>query len=1180
VVGKISVVAKTKQFEKAHVRKEQFMNWFSFLQRNLAASILVLTVVVATTSAQTGSRFSGTVKDQSGATVSGATVTLTNEATNVSRTITTDSDGGYLFPSIEAGTYRLTVERAGFKRTIHSDVILELNQNGRLDIALELGQSSDVIEVKAELPQIDTTGAVLGKVEDTKRIQDLPLVDRDTLQLGLLQAGVFAPDPDDGSNNPFSVSGQRSESLTFLIDGADNTDFLGNNIVVSPNPDAVQEFKILTNNYDAEFGRSSGGIVNQVVKSGTNHVHGSAFEFLRNDVLNARDFFLTERPSFKRNVFGGTLGGPIIKDKTFIFGAYQGARRREGQSSPQLTVLSQAERGGDFGELCGAPSDFDASGTCTNPNGTQLINPATGNPYPFNQFTPNPVSAAYTTKYLPLPNQPNNGFISAPSAAINEDQGIIRVDHTLTQRDTLSGLYVINDFRDALPFQINKGASTGGNVPVGSGLTDTMRNQVLTLSWTHNFARGWINEFRASANRSANLQASPTDRTTPSALGFTNINPDDPAGSAPPVIFTPGFNLGPSPQGPTKLHDMTYQYQDHVTIPHGRHEWKFGADIRRVQNNFNFDFFTNGSFTFGNAPGGPISRTFTGDGAADFVAGFPGNFFQFSNAVYNIRTTSQYSYAQDTIKVLPRLTLNLGVRYEYNSPQYDVHNEIIGFFGGNVQSKVFPDAPPGILYPGDPGTPNRALVYPDRNNWAPRVGFAWDIFGNGKLVMRGGGGIFYDIEDGGLNLQFGGQPPFGDGLNLNFQPSDVTSSPNFLADPFTSIGLTNPFPFASQGRVGQFFVPKISFAYVTDPHFRTPYSENFNYGFQYQLTKDTAIEAVYVGSLGRKLITTDDVNPPQPATEIAQLNNPAGGFINEDCARPLSGCADPTDPNGSLQNIGQLLTNKSNGVSASHELQLTVDKRYSHGLSLRAAYTLSKTTDRSSGFRARSSQYTDPFDPSLDHGLADFDATHRFVFSGSWELPIDRPFRSNVVMKKVTEGWQVNVITSFQSGQPFTIYSNNDNSAQGNFLDRPNLIGSIKTFDPRQVRTFSASAANCSGQSPDASGNISGNFFFDPTAFDCTFNSDGHLAPGSLASFGSLGRNTLRGPGINNWDISFLKKMKLAETKLLEFRAELFNAFNHTQFLNPDRNGFDGTFGQISQTRGPRLVQFALKFYF
>jgi hypothetical protein len=1152
------------------------MLW-SFIKRDVLVCLVVSMIAIACASAQTSARLTGIVKDQSGGTVAGASVTLTNQATNVNRAVKTDGEGNYLFALVDVGVYRLTVEHPGFKKNVQGNITLEVNQNARLDVILDVGQATETVEVSAAVSQIDTTGAVLGKVEDTRRIQDLPLVDRDTLQLGLLQAGVFAPDPDDGSGNPFSVSGQRSESLTFLVDGADNTDFLGNNIVVSPNPDAVQEFKILTNNYDAEFGRSSGGIVNQVVKSGSNQVHGTAFEFIRNDVLNARDFFLTQRPSFKRNVFGGTVGAPLKKDKLFIFGAYQGARRREEQPSPQLTVLSPAERTGDFGELCGGA--FDGAGNCTNPNGTQLINPATGNPYPFNKVPVNPVSANLIAKYVPLPTLPGNGFISAPSAAIDEDQGILRVDYNVAQRDTLSGLYIVNDHRDAFPFQINHGASTGGDVPVGSGESDTDRNHVLTLTWTHSFARGWINEARASANRTANVQAIPSDNTTPAQLGYTNVNPDDPHGAAPPIIFTPGFNLGPSPQGPTKLHDMTFQFQDHVTIPRGRHEWKFGVDIRRVENNFNFDFFTNGSFTFGNASNAPSSlgHTFTGDGAADFVAGFPGNYFQFSNAVYGIRTTSQYYYAQDTFKIRPRFTVNLGVRYEYNSPQYDVHNEIIGFFGAGAQSTVFPNAPPGVLYPGDPGTPNRALVFPDRNNWAPRIGFAWDIFGNAKLVMRGGGGIFYDIEDGALNLQFGGQAPFGDVSNLNPTLSQVVTG-NSFADPFTAVGITNPFPFASQGRIGEFFVPKISFAFVTDPHFRTPYSENVNYGFQYQMTKDMAIEAVYVGSFGRKLISTPELNPPQPAAETAQLNN---GFLNEDCARPFAGCINATtDPNTSLQNIGSMLTNKSTGLSDSHEFQLTVDKRYSHGLSFRAAYTLSKTMDLSSGFRARSGGYTDPFDPGLDRSLADFDATHRFVFSGSWELPIDRPFRSHLLLKKVTEGWQVNVITTFQSGQPFTIFSNNDNSLQGNFLDRPNLIGKITRIDPRQISTFFGSAANCAGESTDANGNISGNFYFNPTAFDCQFNNDLHLAPGSIASFGDLGRNTLRGPGINNWDLSFLKKMKLSENKSLEFRGEMFNAFNHAQFLNPDRNGFDGTFGQVSQTRGPRLVQFALKFYY
>jgi hypothetical protein len=824
-------------------------------------------------------------------------------------------------------------------------------------------------------------------------------------------------------------------------------------------------------------------------------------------------------------------------------------------------------------------STFDGSGNCNDPGG-QLFDPASGNPIPFNKFTPNPVSAKYISKYLPLPTPglPDNEFISAATAAVNEDQGILRVDHNLTSRDILSGTYVINDLREAFPFAFNKGASTGGNVPLGSGFTTTERNQILTIGWTHTFARGWINEFRASANRTANLQANPTDKTAPKDLGFTNVNPDDPGGTAPPIIFTPGFNLGPSPQGPTKLHDMTYQVQDHFTLTHGRHEWKFGVDIRRVQNNFLFDFFNNGSFTFGNASNGPLpGGTFTGDAAADFVAGFPGNFFQFSTASYNIRTTSQYYYAQDTFRVLPRLTLNLGVRYEYNSPQYDTHNNIIGFFGTGAQSTVFPDAPPGVLYPGDPGTPNRALVFADRNNWAPRVGFAWDIFGNAKLVMRGGFGIFYDIEDGALNLQFGGQPPFGDVSNLNLGPNDVTNGDAF-ADPFTAQGITNPFPFASRGLVGTFFVPKISFAFVTDPHFRTPYSENFNYGFQYQLTKDMAIEAVYVGSLGRKLISTPETNAPQPSVEAAQLAN---GFLNEDCARPFAGCVNPTtDPNASVQDLGLILTNNSAGLSDSNQLQLTVDKRYGHGLSFRAAYTFARTIDLSSGFRARSGGYTDPFNPRLDRALADFDATHRLVFSGSWELPINKRFRDNRIMNKVTEGWQANVIASFQSGQPFTIFSNNDNSLQGNFLDRPNLIGKITKIDPRRISSFPGAGANCSTASTDPSGNISGNYYFDPTAFDCQFNNDLHLAPGSLASFGNLGRNSLRGPGINNWDISFLKDTKLTESKKLEFRAEFFNAFNHVQFLNPDPFGFDSTFGQVSQTRGPRLVQFGLKLYF
>jgi Carboxypeptidase regulatory-like domain len=562
--------------------------------------VLLLTLSAAVAHAQTAGRILGDVKDQSGGVIPGAAVTLTNLATNSKARTSTSSEGRYLFALVEPGMYRLAVEHSGFKTSIQSDLRLEVDQNERLDVTLEVGRPTDRILVEADAPQVDTTGAVLGKVENTQRIQDLPLVDRDTLQLGLLQPGVFAPDPDDGSGNPFSVSGQRSESLTFLLDGADNTDFLGNNIVVSPNPDAVQEFKILTNNYDAEFGRSSGGIVDQVIKSGTNGVHGTLFEFLRNDVFNARDFFLTNRANFKRNVFGAAIGAPLHRDKTFIFADYQGTRRREGESVSTLTVPSMADRSGDFSALCatgGGKVGFDASGNCI-AGGTQLVNPATGANYPFNQLPVNSISSNYITRFVPLPNAPDNGFITSPTAAVDEDQGILRVDHHPSERDLITGTYVVDDQGQQVPFPFANGGDNEG------------RNQTLSLAWTHRFEREWINQFRASANRSSLRFAIPDDTTSPSELGFTNVNSDDPAGVAPTIMVVNGyFFIGPNPNGPTKVLDTVYQYQDHVTIPVGRNLWKFGADFRFVQDNFDYDFYNNGAFSFGEDAAGAINGT-------------------------------------------------------------------------------------------------------------------------------------------------------------------------------------------------------------------------------------------------------------------------------------------------------------------------------------------------------------------------------------------------------------------------------------------------------------------------------------------------------------------------------------------------------------------------------------------
>jgi outer membrane receptor protein involved in Fe transport len=1173
------------------------VNRNSWLRRGVFVFIAFLAFGTIAMAQDTAS-LRGTVTDESGGVIIGAKVTLTNTKTNVSRTASTGNDGGYVFTAVQVGTYQLSATHPNFQTVLQKGIALDLNQNGRVDVVLKVGQSATTVEVNTTVAQVDTASAVLGKVEDERAIRDLPLLDRDTLQLGLLQAGVFAPDPDDTSGNPFSVSGQRSESLTFLLDGANNTDFLGNNIVVSPNPDAVEEFKILTNNYDAEYGRTSGGIVNQITKSGTNDFHGDLFEFIRNDALNARDDFANQRSPFKRNVFGGTIGGPIKKDKAFFFFAYQGARRREGQVPQEIAVPDQAERGGNFAELCSA---YDGSGNCTASalaaGGTQLINPYTGGNIPYNNMATaglvNPIMQNYINKYLPLPNLPGNNFEASPSALVDDDQGIVHLDYNLTSHDVFSFVYLIDDSRDFFPEEGGAissltgaepiGSGNAGNVPVGSGGTDGQRNQIGTFTWSHTFSGGKLNEFRFGVSRFKQLSSFPTDSTSPSALGFTNITPADPKAPAPPTIFTPTFALGPSVQGPTTLNRTNWEWSDTFTVPHGRHEIMFGVDITRIQNNFYYDYYNNGGFDFDE-----YAASFTGNDFADFVGGFYDNFEQSDYATYGIRTGSYSGFVQDTWKVLPRLTLNYGLRYEFYVPQYDVHNNILGYFPGE-QSTVFPNAPPDILYPGDPGTPNRALMYPDYKNFAPRFGFAWDMFGNAKLVMRGGFGLFYDLQDGATNLQFGGEPPFG--YIANNYPSSyqgITTDP--VADPYTPFGLTNPFPYTNL----TFLTPKIPYAYVTDPHFRTPYSENFNYGFQWQAAKKTMLEAVYVGSLGRRLISTGETNFPQPSILQYQLQTyyasaTAAGVspINPDCARLLAACtggflnpSDPYDPSGSPTAETQIFTNLGNGLSDSHQFQFTADHQYSHGLQFRVAYTVAKTIDLTSGYRARSFQYTDPLDDRLDRSVADFDTPQRLVISEIWNIPFDAAIHREGFVKKIAGGWQLNAIASFQKGNPLTFYSDSNQSFQNNGLDRVDVTGPIAYVNPRQQNSFST---DCNGGNTQASHNFwinSTNMLCSPCPLnDPTCSQAGDVGI-PLFTYGNLGRNKLRGPGINNWDISVTKTTQITEHKQIEFRAEFFNAFNHTQFFRVDYDGGSPTFGQVLNDRGPRLIQFGLKFYF
>lgn len=1170
----------------------------SALSIAFAISIFVVLLVTERAAAQQATaQITGTIHDPSHAVVVGAKVALRNSNTNVKRSMISDKDGNYLFTLVPIGTYEFSVEQAGFIKYLRTGITLEINQNAHLDVDLQIGTTNQVVEVNGNVTQVDTVSATLGQVETTERIENLPLAARDTMQLGLLQAGVFAPDQDDGSGNPFSVSGQRSESMTFLIDGADNNDFLGNNMVVDPNPDAVSEFKIITNNYEAEYGRTSGGIVNQVIKSGTNAVHGTAFDYFRNTALDASDYFLQQVPVFRYNIFGGSVGFPMVKNKAFLFASYQGARRREGQNPGILTVLTPAERNGDFSAL-----------------GIQLTDPTGANPngYVNNQVPVDPVMKTYINDFLPLPNYGTSGFVEDPVASLREDQFIFRVDYNISSKDTLSAFYIFDDQPQTFPFEIVNGASSGGDVPIGSGFSNSQRFQAGSISWTRTISPTMLNELRFASNRSATFFSVPSDKTPPSALGFTTIFPDDPKGAAPPLVSVAGaFNLGPSPEGPTKDHDVTFQYQDTFSWTRGTHALKFGGDLRWTQTNLNYDYYNNGSFDYG------TYYTNTGSALADFVGGFTDNYYQFSNAVYGIRSHQLYFFAQDEWKARKNLSLDYGIRYEYNSPQEDPHNNIMGWFPGQ-QSTKFPGAPPNFLYAGDPGTPNRGLLYPDYHNFAPRVGFSWDMLGNAKLVMRGGFGIFYDVEDGALNEQFGGQPPFGYGANnypcfttaaLAAPACLVPINGSYSTDPFqtATTGYSDPYPFIAGGHLGQFFTPAIPFAYVVDPHFRTPYAENFNYGFQYQLTKDTMIEAVYVGSLSKKAIVGTNLNLPtiggpnglmaQYQAAVSSGSDPYTN-ISTDCARPLAACNASGIPTGATQ----IQTNLSEGSSSSNELQVEVDRSMNHGLQFRVAYTLAKTFDENSGFRARSSVLTNPLDPAFDRGLADFDATHRLVLTPIWQLPFGR--NGSSLSQKLLGGWAVSTITSFQSGNPFTLYSSNGASFSNEGLDRPDVIGPIQIFhNPRQLRTFSPSSNPNDPHGSCLSGPTTGHFLFDPTNLVCApappvgqpVPANSSLVAGGvpLFTYGNMGRNVLRGPGINNWDISVMKNFRFTEAKSLQFQANFFNAFNHVQFFSPTKTegsiGLGSGFAQVTSDstgssspyyRGPRIIQMALKLYF
>lgn len=1134
---------------------------------------LILATHVTTLSQSATGRIFGTITDPQGAVVPGVTVSVTNTGTKVTRETTTNEDGYYEAVELPIGNYQVSVERQGFKKIISDEQKLQINQAIRLDLQLQVGLNTETVEVTSAAALVETANPTIGNSVTDRPIVNLPLNGRNVLQLALTVPGVTEKNPDATTQaGSFNIAGGRSDSVTYLLDGGNNNNLLSNGVVYNPNPDAVAEFRILTSNYTAEYGRNAGGIVSVVTKSGTNDLHGSLFEFLRNDKLNANTFFNNRnglpREILKRNQFGGTVGGPITipkvingRDRYFFFGSYQGQRQVLNQTTASVTSFTPAELRGDFSHS-GANGGPDQS--------------VVGFLQAFPFFQPNPALAAQgiidptrinpvAQRYIAaglIPSSSSGEIVSQGTSKDDRDEITMKYDFNTRKEDRLS--ITLGRSKNPLLFPFGNSAANNPNV-TGFPVTTNVKNYFANIAYTTVFSPTLVNDFRFTAQRANQRQLVPgRDLPTPADFGIA-ITPDNPVGPT-RIEFDRGPVIGFAPNGPTTLINNTFTWTDTVSWIKGKHSWKFGGSFSPYQNNTVFDFYVTGTFFFYGAAGGSGTARFgtdddPGNDFADFLLGLPDEYLQFGEAPSNIRSKSTYLFGQDEWKVRDNLTLTLGLRYEYDTPKIDTQGRSFSLKLGQ-RSTVFPNAPIGLLFPGDPGAP-RGANFPDKNNFAPRVGFAWDPWRNGKTSVRGGFGVFYDILKGEDNLQFNGQAPFFGFADLFFDPlSDNPTRPvNYLSDPFGATGIPNSFPsrppasninFAEAGFIpfgggGVFFV---------DPHLRTPYNYQYNLSVQRELVRSLIAEVAYVGSSSHGLTALVDANPFIRGTRTRLFN------------------ATPGNPSNAFS---YLLEFRNVGTANYNGLHASLTKQAARTPVLGTtyftfAYTWSHAIDTASGFRNRNSQV-----PSLDNGLfrasSDFDIRHRLSFSGGWDLPFAQMWEGGP--RRLTSGWSLYPIFTYRTGFPLDVFARFSNarrtlgpSGLGDAANaHVNLVRPITYFDPRTSQTIGRT----------------GNFFFDPRSFTTQgLPTDAEvLANPSLATYGTLPRNALRGPSRYNLDLAVSKMTRLwSESTDLEFRAEFFNILNNPQFGNPSTNINSSLFGQITTTADPRIIQFALRFKF
>ena len=1124
------------------------------------ASCLFFAVVMlaANSQAGVGGSFSGTVKDAGGAVVADATVTAINIDTGVQGQIVTNGSGFYSFPDLPVGRYTILIRKTGFKVCERTAILIDTNSTVTIDAVLAVGREFETVTVTSTAVRAETSDTQMGDVIGGKTMTAVPLNGRSftdllALQPGVVPAtsltsntqqdvGVSALGPSGGLNpGTISINGQREFSNAFTVNGSDAEEDVNAGTAIIPNLDSVAEFRILTSNVDAEYGGHSGGQINVVTKSGTNAYHGDAFEFVRNTNLDARNYFSPARGRFDQNQFGGTLGGPIRRSRTFFFADYQGTRLTEGVDSGLIPVPTLAERNGVF------------------PNG-DIIPPSAWS-------TP----AKNLLPYIPSPNAGTNSFsTSAYNQTLRDDKGAYRLDHN-SDWGAFSAYFFLDDYRLDNPYPV---AQSGASVP-GFNALSLGRARLLSLGDTKTLGSTAVNEFHFTYMRDhsdlgkpvGGLGVSLASQGFVTGVGTPGIVPLNPQGEGVENIVFNAFSIGTN-ANELKQVNNTFQGTDNYSRVVGRHSLKFGAEFHYDQVNTDAIAQFNGNFLF-------TGSTAVSD-FESFLLGLPSQYNQSQLQPFYGRNQYWGLYAQDGWRLHSNLTLNYGLRWERITPWYEKNNGISTFAAGK-HSLVFPGAPAGILFPGDQGVP-RTLAPAGNLGFAPRIGVAYSpdgadgtlrgkiLGGPGKTSVRASFGMYYTAIEALTVGILAGNAPFG----ITYS----SPAPPLFATPFVtaSSGLFQgqPFPFALVTQTASRNRPDTNVDWSQYepisgiPGYaatnRIPYVEEYMLSLGRQLGANTVISASYVGTQSHRLLVMEEANPGNPAlcrslsqpSEVAPGSPTCGPFGEGNVFTTASGqvIRGTRGPLGS--NFGSDTVQTTIGKSNYNSLQLGL--RHSSGrLELALGYTYGKSLDESSNL----GEGVNPFNPALNYALSSFDIRHNFVASYNYKLPFGRLLH---VANRWIEGWEVSGITHFSSGLPVTLVNYGDNS----------LLGA----QPNGINNYGIDEPDYSGGALDLNPNPrNGRPYFSTSQF----------SENALGTTGTAKRRFFHGPGMDNYDVALLKSVRLTESNSLQFRVEGFNVFNHSQFFGSqsvDGNIGSSTFGQVVSANPPRLVQLGAKFFF